>query len=343
MEKLTMFLFGNIRYIIYIAGISSLILILFVWYQIWKERVLSKLFPVPGRYNIIRGSLIKARVKQGLIVLSIIMFGIVMLRPQWGEQVKQVTSEGSDVLVALDVSPSMLARDIKPDRLTRAKDAIRWIVGSLKGDRVGLILFSGDAFLMCPFTNDYAAFMMFLDSASPDSIYLKGTDIGAALRDAYRVFKDKKLTSRILVLITDGEDHGGSGEEAAKLLRELDVAVYTVGIGSVSGEMIPMPVPGTDPAEVKYVRNDDGKLVISRQNIRFLKEISGYTGGHYIDISDSFSGLHFILEIISDQHRNRYGTRVIKEPREQFQIFAFLLIVFLTAELMLHERSYDTL
>lgn len=338
MRKVIMFLFGNYKYLLYIVSISFLILILFIWYQIWKERVLFQLSQGSGIYNIIRGSHAIARAKQAMIVLSIILFGIVMLRPQWGEQVRQVTSEGSDLLIALDVSPSMLSMDVKPNRLARAKDAIRWIVDSLKGDRVGLILFSGDSFLMCPLTNDYAAFMMFLDSASPDSIYLKGTDIGSALRDAYRVFKDKKLTSRILVLITDGEDHEGSVEEAAKLFRESDVAVYTVGIGSASGEVIPLSVPGADPGEIKYVRDDDGNLVISRQNIQFLKKISGYTGGHYIDISNSLSGLHFILEIISDQHKNRYGTRVIKEPREQFQIFAFMLIMFLSAELMLNER-----
>ncbi|OHD71378.1 MAG: hypothetical protein A2W19_10255 [Spirochaetes bacterium RBG_16_49_21] len=333
-----MFWLGNYKYLLYIVGVSSLTLILFFWYLVWKERVITRLGQGIEWEHLIKGSKAAARIKQALVILSIIIFGIVMLRPQWGEQVRQVTSEGSDLLIALDVSPSMLAQDVKPNRLMRAKDAVRWIVESLKGDRIGLILFSGDVFLQCPLTNDYAAFMMFLDSASPDSIYLKGTDIGMALREAYRVFKNKRLTSRILVLITDGEDHEGSAEEAAGLLKDMDVAIYAIGIGSTSGEVIPMLKPGVRADADNYIRDNNGKLVKTYQDTSFLKKISGYTGGNYIDISNSFSGLHFILEIISDQQKNKYGSRIIKEPREQFQIFTFILLAFLSTELMLQER-----
>jgi Ca-activated chloride channel homolog len=334
-----MFQFGNYTYLVYIASVSAVTLALFLFYLMWRRRAVSLLSRGIARDHLIRGSETIVRIKQVLVILAIIMCALVVLRPQWGEQVREVHNEGSDVLIALDVSPSMLAQDVKPSRLERAKDAVRWIVESLKGDRVGLILFSGDAFLQCPLTNDYGAFMMFLDAASPDSIYLKGTDIGMALRQAYRVFKNKRLTSHILVLITDGEDHEGTAEETAKQFRGMDVAIYTVGIGRTGGEVIPST--GDENTADSYYRDNSGTLIKSRKDPSFLKRIAGMTQGVYIDISDSLSGLHNLLDVIADQQKNRYGSRIIKEPREQYQIFAFILLLLLSVELMLSERKNE--
>ena len=328
--------FGNFTYIAYIASSSAVVLVLFALYLIWKRRVIGLLQRGMVREYFIRGSGAVGLARQVLVALAIVLFALVVLRPQWGEQFREVNNEGSDVLIALDVSPSMLARDIAPSRLDRAKDAVKWIVESLKGDRVGLVLFSGDAFLQCPLTNDYGAFMMFLDSASPDSIALKGTDIGAALREAARVYKNKRLTARILVLITDGEDHEGKAEEAAAVFRDMDVSIYTVGIGRSSGEVIPASGDASTPDN--YYRDSSGSLVKTRKDASFLKKLAGSTRGAYIDISDSFSGLHFILDIIAEQQRNKYGSRIIKEPKEKYQIFAFILLIILSTELLLPER-----
>lgn len=331
--------FANYTYLIYIVSVSAVVLALFLFYLMWKRRAVSLISRGVPRDYLIRGSDTIVLAKHVLVILSIIVCALVLLRPQWGEQMREVHNEGTDVLIALDVSPSMLAQDMKPSRLVRAKDAVRWIVESLKGDRVGLILFSGDAFLQCPLTNDYGAFMMFLDAASPDSIYLKGTDIGMALRQAYRVFRNKRLTSRILVLITDGEDHEGTAEEAAKQFRDMEVAIYTVGIGRTGGEVIPST--GDENTADSYYRDNSGRLIKSRKDPSFLKRIAGMTQGAYIDISDSLSGLHDLLDVIADQQKNRYGSRIIKEPREQYQIFAFILLLLLSVELMLPERKNE--
>jgi len=178
--------------------------------------------------------------------------------------------------------------------------------------------------------------MMFLDAASPDTINLKGTDIGMALRQAARVFKNKRLTSRILVIITDGEDHEGTAEDAAKVFRDMDVSIYTVGIGRTGGEVIPSAGDAASPDS--YYRDSGGKLVKTAKDTSFLKRIAGLTRGSYVDITDGFSGLHYIMGIISDQQRNKYGSRIIKEPREQYQIFVLVLLVLLSVELMLPER-----
>jgi Ca-activated chloride channel family protein len=290
------------------------------------------------REHLIRGSEKISRAREIIIIVSILISALVLLRPQYGDKLREVKSEGSDVMVALDVSPSMLAEDVGVSRLQRSKDAIRWIVDSLEGDRIGLILFSGDAFLQCPLTNDYGAFIMFLNSAGPDSINLKGTDIGRALEEAYRVFQKKRLTSKVLVLITDGEDHEGTYERAVAKFRDIDVSVYTVGVGKRSGEVIPVSEEDSDTDE-NYYRDGSGSLVKTKKNPGLLKQIAGKTRGGYIDISSSFSGLKFILDIIEDQQKNRYGSRIIKEPKEYFQVFAFLLVILLSVELILPERK----
>ncbi|MBN2159215.1 MAG: VWA domain-containing protein [Spirochaetes bacterium] len=337
-KGIRMIQFGNYTYLVYIVSVSAVVMALYAAYLLWKRHAVALMQRGVARDHLIRGSQTVGKIKSVLMAVSIALCALLLLRPQWGEQVREVHSEGSDVLIALDVSPSMLAQDVKPSRLQHAKDAVRWLVESLKGDRVGLVLFSGDAFLQCPLTNDYGAFMMFLDAASPDSIHLKGTDIGMALRQAYRVFKDKRLTSRMLVIITDGEDHEGTAEEAAKMFRKMDVAVYTVGIGTGSGEVI--PATGDDETADNYYRDGSGKLIKTRKDASFLKRIAGLTRGAYIDISGSFSDLSFIIGIINDQRRNEYGSRIIKEPREHYQIFTLLLIMLLSLELMLPERKW---
>ncbi len=335
-----MITFGNFTYIVYIGLAVFLAAGLFIFYLVWKGRIMKHLSGRDDDYaSLVLGSRRRQRFREILILVSILLFGLLILRPQWGENMREVNSEGSDVLIALDVSRSMLARDVAPSRLDRAKDAIRWIAGSLKGDRIGLVLFAGDAFLQCPLTNDIGAFMMFLDAAGPDSISLQGTDIGRMFTQAYRVFEKKRITSKVLVLITDGEDHEGTAIEAVQRFKELGVSVYTVGVGRAKGDFIPAGDDKEGSGGEVYKRDSGGKLIRTEKNPRLLKQLAGRTGGAYLDISESFSGLRFILEIIEDQQRNKYGSRVIKERKERFAPVAILLILLLTLELLVPERS----
>ena len=330
--------FGSYKYILYIGLISIIVLVLHILYYFWRRSTVSRLFKSYGvRESILlrKGKILG--VKEILISISIILCSVCLMLPQWGEIAREVKNEGSDVLIALDVSNSMLARDIKPSRLQRAKDAIKWIVSSLKGDRVGLILFAGDAFLQCPLTNDLGAFMLFLESAEPGSISKQGTDIGKVLQEGYRVFKEKRLTSRIFVLISDGEDHQGWAGQAIEAFRELEVSVYTIGVGKEGGDFI--PTDGDESTEDNYYRDKDGKLIRTKINPGLLKSLAGKTMGSYININDNFSGLKFILEIISDQQKNLYGTRIIKQKKEQYQVFVAILIILLSIELILPERK----
>ncbi len=328
--------FINYKYIVYISGATLLVIALFVYYIYWKKKMISLM---PGAENLVLGSKKRTLIKNILIIVSIITAAVCLLRPGWGDRMREVHNEGSDVLIALDVSNSMRAADIKPSRLEKAKSAVRWIANSLKGDRIGLILFAGDAFLQCPLTSDISAFMMFLDSAGPDSVRLQGTDIGKVLNETGRVFSKKRLTSKLLVLITDGEDHEGAALEAIPFFRENDISVYTLGIGRSSGENIPV---GTEESTGDiYYRDSKGELVTTRKNPDLLKKLAASTGGAYIDISDSFADLNFILEIIEDQQATDFGSRMIKERKERYQIFTGLLILLLMIEVMIPERPYD--
>lgn len=331
-----MITFGNYPHIVYILLAAFLVLALFIAYLLWKRRVLFLFAGGDKGRLILRNSVRLIRLKESLIIVAVLLFAFTALRPQWGERVHEAKNEGVDLLVALDVSRSMLARDVKPDRLGRAKDAVRLLAESLKGDRIGLILFAGDAFLQCPLTNDMGAFMMFLNAAGPASMRLQGTDIGGALEAAARVFEKRRMTSRIFVLITDGEDHEDRVRGGLDRLKELGVSVYTAGIGGTLGETVPSG-EGENSAEV-YFRDSSGRLVRSRKDAGLLRRIALDTGGDYIDITDGLSGVFKILDAMAGQTKNEYGSRVIKEREERYHAFALVLAILLALEAVLPER-----
>ncbi|HPB81578.1 MAG TPA: VWA domain-containing protein [Spirochaetota bacterium] len=329
--------FGNYNYIIYILLSSALVLLLYGGYLIWKRSVVRRLLSDPVlRDMMVKQSRAMERLKSVLLAAAILLFAFTMLRPQWGEAMREVQNEGVDLLVALDVSRSMRARDVQPSRLERAKDAINLMADSLRGDRVGLVLFAGDAFIQCPLTGDLGAFKMFLDAADTDAVAAQGTNIGAAMEMAYRVFHTRRRTSRNFVIITDGEDHEGRVEQSAAKFRDLDVAVYAVGIGRDGGDLIPL---GADEKSADiYVKDSGGNLVRTKKNAGVLKTIARETGGDYIDITNSMSGVYKILRKMSQQTQNRYGTMMVKQRTERYQIFALLLILILSAEALLPGR-----
>lgn len=329
--------FGNYTYILYIVSAAVLTALLFGLYLFWKSKIVKKIISSETvRKQVVLASPLLVKIKNSIIFISILLFAFILLRPMYGVDIKEVNNEGSDVLVALDVSLSMRARDVPPSRLDRAKSAVRWIAGSLKGDRIGLVLFAGDAFLQCPLTTDIGAFMMFLDGAGPSAIRLQGTDIGRALDEAAKVFKKKRVTSKILVLITDGEDNEGRAESSIDRFRELGVSVYAVGVGREQGEKIPAPAQN-NKGDV-YITDRNGTPISTRMRPDVLKKLAGETGGKYIDITRGISGLTQIIDVIEDQQKNKYESRIVHQPKEQFEIFAVLLIFLLMTELLMPER-----
>lgn len=319
--------FANLEYIIYILPPAIILLIMIFFYGWWRRYSIKQIFrnripeTIKKSYKIII-------IREILLVLSILLFVIILLRPQWGTKLRPVTKEGSDLLIILDVSRSMDSNDVSPSRIERAKSAVKYITANLEGDRVALEIFAGDNFLQCPFTSDIGAFQMFLESVNTDSLNVQGTDIGSALNKAVDIFKKRKMTNRLVLLITDGEDHEQNVEGAIDKLKEADVKIYTAGIGTTSGKPIPMKNDNSD----LYKRDQAGKIVKSKRNNRILKLIASRTNGEYLDINSSFNELKGIKSELRKHNSKTSKTQMIREPLEKYQIFTIIIIILLTME-----------
>ena len=331
-----MIAFANYDYMIYIFVTGACLMAFHIFYAIWRRMAAFSAFGnKDAARKIISGNYGGIFIKEILILLGIIIASIVLLGPMWGDRMKKTDYEGTDVLIALDVSRSMLAKDVSATRLERAKRGVRLIAESLKGDRIGLIIFAGDAFLQCPLTNDTGAFTMFLESVGPDSVNVQGTDIGMMLAEAEKVYKKKNLTSKMLIVITDGEDHEGRVEPEIKKFKEMGVAVYTLGIGR-SGDLIPFDK--TRDGE-NFYRDRSGSLIKTSQNKDLLKELADKTGGFYVDITNSFSGINQIINIIEGKDKVYYGTKMVKEKIDRTYIFLLILIIIMGVEMFISERK----
>lgn len=236
---------------------------------------------------------VRQRIKRGLCVLGIGLLFVALARPQAGFTWQETHRKGLALLFAVDTSKSMLAQDVKPDRLERAKLAVTDLVAKLNGDGVGLIAFAGNAFLQCPVTLDYDAFRESLNALDTNTIPRGGTDIAAAIHEAEAAFKTRSSADKILVLITDGEDLGGEGITAAEQAAKEGVKIFTVGVGGTTGELIPIPSEkgGTD-----FARDENGQLVRSHLDAATLKKIAEATGGMYQPLGAQGEGLTKIYD-----------------------------------------------
>ncbi|MBN1501675.1 MAG: VWA domain-containing protein [Spirochaetes bacterium] len=318
--------FGALDNIIYIIPSASAAIVLLGFYGWWRRYSIKRIFQ--GRVpDYLRSSAWIIFLREFFIIISILLFVVVLLKPQWGTITRPVTKEGSDLLVLLDVSRSMDSEDVAPSRLIRAKNALKLLSASLEGDRAGLIVFAGEPFLMTPFTSDIGAFHMFLDSVSSSTLALQGTDIGGALKKASEIFEKKKLTNRIVLLITDGEDHENRVDEVMKVLKNQDVKVFTASLGTDS----PSVIPQSDGTDI-YVKDINGETVKTRVNTSLLRKIASETGGRYLNLNQGFDDLKFIKSELKNNKTKSSDTRMITEPKEKFRIFALFLLFFLILE-----------
>jgi Ca-activated chloride channel family protein len=258
------------------------------------------------------------------------------LRPRWGFHWEEIKRKGVDLIVAVDVSESMLAEDIRPNRLERAKREITDLVGMLKGDRVGLIAFAGAAFLECPLTLDYGSFRIFLDYLDTELIPVPGTAIGEAIQTAIRSFSTERRASKALVLITDGEDHPGEAEKAAEEAKEKGIRIFTIGIGSEDGAPIPLRGGKGD-----FKKDRKGQVVMSRLRETALQKIALATGGSYVR---SVSGDMDLKKIYEEEIRGKMEAGELKSTKkrrweERFQWFLFGSILLLALESLLPDRK----
>jgi Ca-activated chloride channel family protein len=275
------------------------------------------------------------------ILMSLIMvFGTIMLaRPQFGSKIEDVQKQGVEIVIALDISNSMLAQDIQPDRLTRAKQAISRLVDNLENDRIGLIVFAGAAYTQIPITTDYVSAKMFLSSISPEMASRQGTAVGAAIDLGARSFSPNNDRSKAMIIITDGENHDDDPIAAAREAAKAGIVVHVIGIGTERGAPIPVTVNGRRD----FLRDIEGNTVITRLNEDILKQIALETNGSYVNANNSSIGLDEIFREIKKMDTQEFESAMFTEYNDQFQIFAAIALLLLLIEFIVMDRKNRTL
>ncbi len=266
-----------------------------------------------------------------LILIAATFLILTLARPRWGQKVEEVRRQGVDVIVAIDVSLSMLAEDVKPNRLVRAREEVASLIDSLSGDRVALVAFAGDSYVACPLTLDYAAAKIFLDILDPSLIPVPGTAIASVIRKSTRAFDSKEKRYKVLVLITDGEDHEGDVLGAAKDAAREGVVIYTLGVGTGAGSPIPLREPGGGVSG--YKQDKAGKIVTSRLDPVMLAEIAEAAGGKYLPATAEGREIREIEDRIARMERREVGSRftITYEERYQIPLAVALLALLLDA------------
>jgi Ca-activated chloride channel family protein len=313
-------------------------MVLLAVYSFRKKDRLLRLFADTGLWDRLMPDVRRRRqIFKFLLLLAGTSFLLAaLLRPRWGFHWEEMKRKGVDLIVAIDVSESMLAEDIKPNRLERAKREVTDLVGMLQGDRLGMVAFAGAAFLQCPLTLDYASFRIFLDYLDTDLIPVPGTAIAEAIRMAIRSFSADRRSSKALILITDGEDHSGETEKAAQEAKEKGVRIFTIGIGSEDGAPIPQRAGTGD-----FKKDRRGQVVMSKLHETAVQKIALATGGSYVR---SVSGDMDLKKIYEEEIRGKMEAGELQSTKtrrweERFQWFLFASILLFTLEAILPDRT----
>ncbi len=270
-------------------------------------------------------------VKISLLSLALVFFLVGLARPMIGAKIENRKTKGAEVMIALDVSNSMLARDYSPDRLSRAKLAISRLADKLGDDRLGLVLFAGKSFVQLPITTDYVSAKMFLGNISTSSVPVQGTAIGDAINTCIRSFSAQSEKSRAIVVITDGENHEDDPIAAAKDAASMGIKVYTIGVGSTRGE--PIPVDG------ELLRDKDGNIVVTKLDEDTLRKIAAAGNGAYVHAGNDEFGLNPIIGEIRQMEDEEFVSQVFEEYDEQYMFFFGIALLLLVTEMLIGDRK----
>ena len=288
--------------------------------------LLKHLMPTISKY--------RPDIKFWLIFAALTLVILMLARPQFGSKMETVKRSGVEAVIALDISNSMLAEDVTPSRLDKAKKLISRLVDTFNNDKVGLIVFAGDAFTQLPITSDYVSAKMFLETINPSLITTQGTDIGAAIRLAMKSFTPQEGVGRAIIVITDGENHEGGAVEAAKEAAEKGMQVFVLGIGSPDGSPIPSERGSND-----YRRDKDGNVIVTRLNEQMCQEVAKAGNGMYIRVDNSNSAEKILNNEIAKLSKADVESQVYTEFDEQFQALAWLILILLIVEMLILERK----
>jgi Ca-activated chloride channel family protein len=327
-----MFRFADPIYLYLLAVIPVLAVIRFLTYRNQKKRLrkfgdpklLRELMPDVSRFR----PAVKFWILQGALALLIVM----LARPQFGTKINNEQRVGIETIIAMDISNSMMAEDITPSRLDRSKMMVENLVDHFTNDKIGLIVFAGDAFVQLPITSDYVSAKMFLSSIDPSMMATQGTDIARAIDMAAHSFTQEEGIGKAIIVITDGEDHEGGALEAAKAAKEAGMRVYVLGVGSTKGS--PIPIPGTGD----YMKDNTGNTVMSALNEEMCRQVAQAGGGAYIHVENNSAAQDQLDNELDKLAKKETTSTVYSEFDEQFQAVAILALLLLILEICIFDR-----
>ena len=326
-----MFRFEDPIYLYGLVLVLLLALIRFITYRKQRSRLrrfgdpllLRELMPDVSRF--------RPSVKFWLLEAALALLFVMLARPQFGTRISHEKRNGIETIIAMDISNSMRAQDVEPSRLDRAKMMIENLVDNFTNDKIGLIVFAGDAFVQLPITSDYVSAKMFLGSITPDMMQAQGTDIAAAIRMATHSFTQQENIGKAIIVITDGEDHEGGALEAAKEAKERGMRIYVLGIGSTKGAPVPYPATGD------YMRDNSGNTVMSALNEQMCMEIAQAGGGAYIHVENNSNAQRQLDEELDKLEKNETESTLYSDFDEQFQAVGIIILLLLVVEVMILE------
>lgn len=323
-------------YFLYLAIIPAIV-VLFLLVLWWKKRkqkqfadskLIQKLSPERSTF--------KAFLKITMVCLGLTLLIISLANPKMGTKLETIKRQGVDIVFALDVSKSMLAEDIAPSRLDKAKQIIAKIIENLGSDRIGIIIYAGNAYPLLPITTDHAAAKMFLQNAGPDMVSSQGTAINEAIARAITYFDNDEQTNRFLFIVSDGEDHEGNTLELAYQAAKEGIKTYTIGVGTEKGSPIPIKINGS---VIGYKKDSRGEVVITQMKERILKEIADEGNGKYINGNKTQETIDIVEDILVKAEKSEFETKQFSDYKDQFQWFLGLGLLFLLIDVLLLEKK----
>lgn len=328
-----MFRFAHPEYL-YLLFILPLLLVFYIYALTWKKRALRKYgSPALLRTLMPEASLKRQYLKFWLLLGAICVMIFVIAGPQFDSKLETVKRQGVEIMICLDVSNSMLAEDVAPNRLEKSKQTLSRLTDGFVNDKVGLIVFAGDAFTQIPITSDYISARMFLPSIHPSMVSSQGTAIGAAINLALRSFTPNETTEKTIILITDGENHEDDAIGAATKAAEKGIKVNIVGMGQTQGAPIPVGMGNN------FLKDRDGQVVITRLNEQMCQEIAAAGKGIYVRADNTNSALKALQNEIEKMNKSEVDSHVYSEYDEQFQTLAWIVLFLLIAEFFTLDRK----
>ena len=321
----------------WVLFIIPVMLALFLWTFFWKKRtqksfgntaVLKRLSP--------DGSFFKSSLKFGVVCFAVSGLIIALVNPKIGTKLETIKREGVDIVFAIDVSKSMLAEDVAPNRLEKSKQLVTQIINNLASDRIGIIAYAGKAFPQLPITTDYGSAKMFLQSMNTDMLSSQGTAIDEAIQLSRNYFDDEEQTNRILIIISDGEDHNDMSVEVAETASEEGIKIYTIGVGSEKGGAIPLKKNGV---VMSYKKDQNNETVITRLNEETLRLIAEEAKGDYINGNKTAAVVEKIRTVLNAMDKKEFEAKEFAEYKDQFQWFLGIGLFFLILDVLFLDRK----